>query len=221
MSWEKDVGTLCLKWWRRWASRVEQEKKNHTNLELRTLNGNWFFFWAPVMEHQKPPKLHIWSLCHAQKSSVELWVSNSQLSLFILYIIVPWISFSQSMHWHTHYPWTIMYCINHHFFCSEAECVIHPNGETTKSNCISNFLVCQISLAQKQYREFHTNYLLLLQLPIQKYKVSILSFLEVVINKPKVDKIFTSSTKSSHNINRSNFFINHCKKKPCENAVPK
>lgn len=105
------------------------------------------------MEHQKPPKLHIWSLCHAQNSSVELWVSNSLLSLFILYIMVPWISFSQSMHWHTHYPWTIMHCINHHFFCSKAECVIHPNGETTKSNCISNFLVGRF-LKSKNNTEF-------------------------------------------------------------------
>jgi len=46
-------------------------------------------------------------------------------------------------------PGPLCTCINHHCFSSKAESAIHPNAETTKSNCISNFLVCQISLVQK------------------------------------------------------------------------
>lgn len=46
-------------------------------------------------------------------------------------------------------PGPLCTCINHHFFSSKVECAIHPDGETTKSNCISNFLVCQISPVQK------------------------------------------------------------------------
>lgn len=46
-------------------------------------------------------------------------------------------------------PGPLCACINQHLFSSTAEWGIYPNRETTKSNCISNFLQCQISPVQK------------------------------------------------------------------------
>lgn len=68
-------------------------------------------------------------------------------------------------------------------------------------------------------KEFCTNYLLLLQVPTQKYKISSCTQFLGNDNNSIGDKRFTYSTKPNHNVNKSNFFLLTIAKNLCENEV--
>lgn len=114
------------------------------NLELELIP-----FPGSTSEHHKPLEFHISRLCHQQKSSVELWVRNSLLSVFILCITVARILFAQNTYSCSYYPWTLV-CMQKSaslFFYSRVWDL--SQWRNNKSNGISNFLVCQISPVQK------------------------------------------------------------------------
>lgn len=114
------------------------------NLELELIP-----FPGSTSEHHKPLEFHISRLCHQQKSSVELWVRNSLLSVFILCITVARILFAQNTYSCSYYPW-ILVCMQKSaslFFYSRVWDL--SQWRNNKSNCISNFLLCQISPVQK------------------------------------------------------------------------
>lgn len=114
------------------------------NLELELIP-----FPGSTSEHHKPLEFHISRLCHQQKSSVELWVRNSLLSVFILCITVARILFAQNTYSCSYYPWTLV-CMQKSaslFFYSRVWDL--SQWRNNKSNGISNFLLCQISPVQK------------------------------------------------------------------------
>lgn len=114
------------------------------NLELELIP-----FPGSTSEHHKPLEFHISRLCHQQKSSVELWVRNSLLSVFIPCITVARILFAQNTYSCSYYPWTLV-CMQKSaslFFYSRVWDL--SQWRNNKSNGISNFLVCQISPVQK------------------------------------------------------------------------
>lgn len=114
------------------------------NLELELIP-----FPGSTSEHHKPLEFHISRLCHQQKSSVELWVRNSLLSVFILCITVAQILFAQNTYSCSYYPWTLV-CMQKSaslFFYSRVWDL--SQWRNNKSNGISNFLLCQISPVQK------------------------------------------------------------------------
>lgn len=114
------------------------------NLELELIP-----FPGSTSEHHKPLEFHISRLCHQQKSSVELWVRNSLLSVFIPCITVARILFAQNTYSCSYYPWTLV-CMQKSaslFFYSRVWDL--SQWRNNKSNGISNFLLCQISPVQK------------------------------------------------------------------------
>lgn len=127
---------------------LSNKRKSHEfvviNLELELIP-----FPGSINEYHKPLEFHISRLCHQQKSSVELWVRNSLLSVFILCITIAQILFAQNTYSCSYYPCTLV-CLQKSaslFFYSRVWNL--SQWRNNKSNCIKNFLLCQISPVQK------------------------------------------------------------------------